>query len=131
MLFYKKVRVHTGDVYAFVDIKSLYQFRAARFQVLTAASIKIAVFWDASIALVMAASTSETLVNFYKTTRRNIPEDSHLHTNRKMAVTSEVLYTRNKFDFRPMQLLSVTNVTRFEVPISVLIALASSRPTHR
>jgi hypothetical protein len=26
------------------------------------------------------ASTSETLVNFYKTTRRNIPEDSHLQT---------------------------------------------------
>jgi hypothetical protein len=30
-------------------------------------------------ALMMeAASTSETLVNFYQTTRRNIPEDSHL-----------------------------------------------------
>jgi hypothetical protein len=25
-----------------------------------------------------ATSTSETLVNFYQTTRRNIPEDSHL-----------------------------------------------------
>jgi hypothetical protein len=33
-----------------------------------------------AIALMMeAVSTSETLVNFYKTTRRNIPEDSHLH----------------------------------------------------
>jgi hypothetical protein len=31
------------------------------------------------IALMMeAASTSEMLVNFYHTTRRNIPEDSHL-----------------------------------------------------
>jgi hypothetical protein len=31
-------------------------------------------------ALMMeAASTSETSVNFYKTTRRNIPEDSHIH----------------------------------------------------
>jgi hypothetical protein len=31
------------------------------------------------IALMMeAASTSETLVNLYQTTRRNIPEDSHL-----------------------------------------------------
>jgi hypothetical protein len=31
------------------------------------------------IALMMeAASTSETLVNFYQTTRRNNPEDSHL-----------------------------------------------------
>jgi hypothetical protein len=29
-----------------------------------------------------AAKTSETLVNFYQTTRRNNPEDSHLHTRR-------------------------------------------------
>jgi hypothetical protein len=31
---------------------------------------------------VLAASTSETLVNFYQTTRRNNLEDSHLHTRR-------------------------------------------------
>jgi hypothetical protein len=36
------------------------------------------------IALVMeAASVSETSVNFYQTTRRNNPEDSHLHTRRR------------------------------------------------
>jgi hypothetical protein len=29
-----------------------------------------------------AARTSETSVNFYQTTRRNNPEDSHLHTRR-------------------------------------------------
>jgi hypothetical protein len=29
-----------------------------------------------------AGSTSETSVNFYKTTWRKIPEDSHLHTRR-------------------------------------------------
>jgi hypothetical protein len=29
-----------------------------------------------------AAGTSETSVNFYQTTRRNNPEDSHLHTCR-------------------------------------------------
>jgi hypothetical protein len=29
-----------------------------------------------------AVSTSETSVNLYETTRRNIPEDSHLHTRR-------------------------------------------------
>jgi hypothetical protein len=28
-----------------------------------------------------ATSTSEMLVNFYQTTRRNNPEDSHLHTH--------------------------------------------------
>jgi hypothetical protein len=62
-----------------------------------AASIKMAVFWvvvpcrlvevydilvmhAASIirAMMEAASTSETLLNFYQTTRRNNPEDSHL-----------------------------------------------------
>jgi hypothetical protein len=63
-----------------------------RFQVLTAASMKMTVFWDFAPcslveidrrfrgALMMeAASTSETSVNFYETTRRNIPEDRHLH----------------------------------------------------
>jgi hypothetical protein len=30
-----------------------------------------------------AASTSETSISFYQTTRRNIPEDSHLHTCRR------------------------------------------------
>jgi hypothetical protein len=29
-----------------------------------------------------AANTSETSVSFYQTTRRNNPEDSHLHTRR-------------------------------------------------
>jgi hypothetical protein len=50
----------------------------------------MAVFWvvpasiiSSMIALMMeAASTSETLINFYQTTRRNNPEDSHLHTRR-------------------------------------------------
>jgi hypothetical protein len=40
----------------------------------------MAVFWVVAIALMMeAASTSETLVNFYQTTRRYNPEDSHFH----------------------------------------------------
>jgi hypothetical protein len=38
----------------------------------------------AIIALMMeAARTSETLVNFYQTTRRNNPDDSHLRTHRR------------------------------------------------
>jgi hypothetical protein len=42
----------------------------------------MAVFW--AIALMMeAARTSETLVNFYQTTRFYNPEDSHLHTHRR------------------------------------------------
>jgi hypothetical protein len=38
----------------------------------------------AMITLMMeAARTSETLVNFYQTTRRYNPEDSHLRTHRR------------------------------------------------
>jgi hypothetical protein len=45
----------------------------------------MAVFWVVApcraIALMMEATrTSETLVNFYQTTRRYNPEDSHLQT---------------------------------------------------
>jgi hypothetical protein len=57
------------------------------FEVLTAVSMKMAVFWVVApcslvnfIALMMeAARTCETMVNFYQTTRRYDPEDSHLH----------------------------------------------------
>jgi hypothetical protein len=54
----------------------------------------MAVFWDVTpcsllevyrrfIALTMdAAGTSETSVNFYRTTRRYNPEDNHRHTHR-------------------------------------------------
>jgi hypothetical protein len=49
--------------------------------------MKMAVFWviaQWAIALMTeAASTSETSINFYQTTRRNNPEDSHLHTRRR------------------------------------------------
>jgi hypothetical protein len=42
-----------------------------------------------AIALMMeAANTSETLVNFCQTTRRNNPEDSHLHTRRREKLNS-------------------------------------------
>jgi hypothetical protein len=57
----------------------------------------MAVFWvvappSSGIALMMeAASTSETLVNFYQTTRRNNPDDSHLHTHRRENLKSHVL----------------------------------------
>jgi hypothetical protein len=71
-----------------------------RFQVLTLASMKMAVFWDvATCNLVeidrrfrdayclhyqgagIAVSTSETCMYFYQTTGRNIPEDSYIHFN--------------------------------------------------
>jgi hypothetical protein len=57
----------------------LYFHPSVRFQVLTAASMKITVFWDVAscslIAVMMeAVSTSETLINFYKTARCNVPK---------------------------------------------------------
>jgi hypothetical protein len=58
-----------------------YEYKANGMQ-----KYKLSVFWDAApcslaIALMMeAASTSETSVNFYQTSRCNIPEDSHLQS---------------------------------------------------
>jgi hypothetical protein len=49
-----------------------------------------------------AAKTSETLVNFYQTTRRYKPEDSHLRTHRRENFKTyyikeyEIGYTRNE-----------------------------------
>jgi hypothetical protein len=40
--------------------------------------------------MMKAASTSETLVNIYQTTPRNIPEDSHLHTRRRENLKSQL-----------------------------------------
>jgi hypothetical protein len=44
-----------------------------RFQFLKAASIKMVI-----VLMMDSVSTSETSVNFYKNTRRNIPEDGYL-----------------------------------------------------
>jgi hypothetical protein len=57
--------------------------------------LKMAVFWVMRrvllIALIMqAASTSETSVNVYHTTRRNNPEDSHLHTRLRENLKSQI-----------------------------------------
>jgi hypothetical protein len=37
-----------------------------------------------------AASTSETSVNIYQTTQRNIPEGSHIHTHRRENLQSHL-----------------------------------------
>jgi hypothetical protein len=47
------------------------------------------------IALMMeAARTSETLVNFYQTTRRCNPEDNHLHTRHRESLKSHLYEIR-------------------------------------
>jgi hypothetical protein len=46
-----------------------------------------------------AARTSETLVNFYETTRRYNPEDSHLRTHRRENLKS---YLAKRFTIIPI-----------------------------
>jgi hypothetical protein len=75
---------------------------------------------DASIiramsALMMeAASTSETLVNFYQTRQHNNPEDSHLHTHHCENIKSH----KQMFHLRPQMWVSAhcleTNADRFK-----------------
>jgi hypothetical protein len=52
-------------------------------------SMKMAVFW-----VVAPRRTSETLVNFYQTTRCYNPEDSHLRTHRRENLKSYLLTPR-------------------------------------
>jgi hypothetical protein len=49
-------------------------------------------------------TASKTKVNFYETTRRNIPEDSHLHTRRRKNLEFHlglILVTRSIREFNP------------------------------
>jgi hypothetical protein len=54
----------------------------------------MALFWDVAIIVLMmeAISTSETSVNFYQTTWRNIPENSDLHNHRHENLKSHHYY---------------------------------------
>jgi hypothetical protein len=45
-----------------------------------------------------AARTSETLVNFYQTTRRYNPEDSHLRTYRRENLKSYLMKFKGQFN---------------------------------
>jgi hypothetical protein len=57
-------------------------------------SVKIAVFRLLIIALMMeTARTSETLVNFYQTTRCYNPEDSNRHTHRRENLKSYLTFS--------------------------------------
>jgi hypothetical protein len=69
-----------------------------------------------------AASTSEMSVNFYQTTRRNNPEDSHLYIRRRENLKSylisqilDTIFTQNKvakyaynyFDFKVINTICI------------------------
>jgi hypothetical protein len=57
-----------------------------------------------------AASTPETSVNFYQTTRRNIPEDIHPHTRRRENLKSQLL-VYSKYEYKEKMLLSCSVYT--------------------
>jgi hypothetical protein len=95
----KKQKIHQHHSSSLETILS-----QVRFQVLAATSTRTTVFWDVGPRNLVDAdrrfrcayclhhrwltvSTSETLVNFYQTTRPNIPEDSHLHSSEPAAST--------------------------------------------
>jgi hypothetical protein len=71
----------------------------------------MSVFWDVApcslveidlrfIAMNMeAVSNSETSVNFYETTRLNIPEDSHLHIRGRENLKSNLRINHIPFSF--------------------------------
>jgi hypothetical protein len=72
-----------------------------------------------------AARTSETLVNFYQTTRRYNPEDSHLRTHRRenlKSYTAEIQLTlymheqnfsiRNTYLFKNQKNTSTNKISR-------------------
>jgi hypothetical protein len=51
-------------------------------------------------AIMEAAKTSETSVNFYQTTQRNNPENSHLHTRRRENLKFHKIYINNTVHFK-------------------------------
>jgi hypothetical protein len=69
-----------------------------------------------------AARTSETLVNFYQTTRRYNPEDSHLRTHRRENLKS---YT-NHF----IRLRTVVKIKTFREGIDTFVERGSKVMTE-
>jgi hypothetical protein len=62
------------------------------------------VFHHQGTLMMQALSASETSVNFYETTRRNIPEDSHLRTRCRENLKSHLTLSRffsKLLDFPP------------------------------
>jgi hypothetical protein len=94
------------------------------FQVLMMVSMKMAVFWVVvpcrTISLMTeAASTSETSVNFYQTTRRYNPEDSHLQCTTSPAICYYFSIAIN-VDFRELL-----------IPLKIILASRSERALMR
>jgi hypothetical protein len=67
--------------------------------------------------MMKAATTSETLVNFYQTTRRYNPEDSHLRHYQNILDLSTVIYYRHEKSDLP----DTTSVVRSEAGSEVVV----------
>jgi hypothetical protein len=72
--------------------------------------MKMSVFWDVALCSLVftdvseAASTTEMSVNFYHTTRCNIPEDSHFNL---VLVYLSTAYIHNYNVFHSMQSICI------------------------
>jgi uracil DNA glycosylase len=67
-----------------------------------------------------AASTSEMLVNFYQTTRRNNPGDSHLHTRRRENLKSHLITVYSENNTKPIHILYGQNAEILNIKAGVL-----------
>jgi hypothetical protein len=75
--------------------------------------------------MIEAASTSETTVNFYQTTRRNNPEDSRLHTRRRENLKSHIISINQKL----VCLIQFCSLLFMEIPYGVLVFDGTKRKT--
>jgi hypothetical protein len=85
--------------------------------------MKMAVFWVVAIALMMeAARSSETLVNFYQTTRRYNPEDSRLRTNRRENLKSYSIKDSELLDYLSGYQLITKGSAQWSQQVSLICA---------
>jgi hypothetical protein len=75
--------------------------------------------WWSMIALMEAVSTSDASVCFYQTTRRNIPEDSHLCTRRRENLKPHTKFSQWNLCLMPETLFDLLGI------------IWSSRPSPR
>jgi hypothetical protein len=99
-------------------------------EVLTAASMKITVFWVDAIAVMMeAVCTSETSVNFHHSTRCNNPEDSHLHTRRRENVKSHLVNLYGEATLRYVRRFEALQTKKAKPLIALMMEAASTSET--
>jgi hypothetical protein len=101
-----EAHINVSKSIIFLNTLKFYTQYSRRHDILSYTVMKTATFWvvtpsrpsDVSIiraiALIMeAAITSATSANLYQSTRRNNPEDSHLHTPRRENLRSHFIIT--------------------------------------